>query len=260
MILKMLNSKGTSLLELTVAMLIGSLVISAAYKSHDYLSKSAARESKKAEIQRDIVTIIEKFEHDIRMAGIGLPGNGIEAELSDTASDKLFIYMNSGKTGASLTTAATYCNTKLIVTNAEGATVNGYVCLAANGVDTIYRAITGIGINPSGVDTIYLNSQIASGPYPIASSTVNYCTRIAFKIEKIENKKRLVTVRNQVSVPLGTNIDTLALIPKRYSGTVVGTDLTSAGVMSVFTGGYVGTGSNRRLISESTEVNIRNRD
>jgi type II secretory pathway component PulJ len=62
-----LSSAGTSLIELSIAVFIGSIIITSAYRSHEYLSRSAERENKKAMIQRDLITATEKMSREIRM-------------------------------------------------------------------------------------------------------------------------------------------------------------------------------------------------
>jgi hypothetical protein len=254
-----LSSVGTSLVELSVAMLIGSIVLTTAYKTNDYISRSTDRENQKALIQRDIITVTEKLGREIRMAGLGLPGNGVKAELSDTSSDKLQVFSNDTKSKTQLAVNLSYSDTKIFVNSIVGAKSTGWVCIAGNGLDTIYCNITAIGENISGPDTVYLNGTVGAGVFTIAATDVYFCTRVLFEIEKTGSSSSLVVQKNGIAVNLGGKIDSLNIVLRNSSGTVIAAGFENAAMVTVFTGGYVGNGQNRFLVSESMDINIRNR-
>lgn len=255
-----LSSAGTSLVELSIAMLIGSIVITTAYKSHEYISRSTERENEKALIQRDVMTVTEKLSREIRMAGMGLPGNGVAANLSDTSSDELQVFSNDTKGTRLLAANLSYNDTMIFVDSIIGAKTTGWVCIAGVGRDTIYREIAALGENYSGPDTVHLEGIVGAGTFTTGSTNIFYCSRVLFKIEKTGSKTYMVVQKNGLSVNLGGEIDTLNIILKNSSGTVLTTDFRKAAFITVFAGGYVGKGQNRNLVSESMDINIRNCD
>lgn len=256
----LLSSAGTTLLELSIAMLVGSFVISAAYKSHQYLTRSTEREKVKALIQRDIISVNEQMCRDIRMSGLGLPGNGIIANLSDISSDELQVFSNENKSSAKLSVNLCYDDIKIFVDTLEGAAGNGWVCIAGEGIDTIYCQMIGTGYSPAGPDTVYLNGIVGAGTFQPSAAELYYCTRTLFRINKNESSCSFIVQKNETSVELGGYIDTFNIMLKSISGTVLSGDFKNAAVLTILTGGYVGSGSNRNLISETTDINIRNRD
>ncbi len=257
---RFLSSAGTTLLELSIAMLVGSLVISAAYKSHEYLTRSTEREKVKALIQRDIISVNEQMSRDIRMSGLGLPGNGVRVDLSDTSSDELQIFANETKGSAKLSVNLGFNDTKIFVDTLAGANDKGWVCIAGQEIDTIYCQMIGTGYNPMGPDTVYLNGIVGAGTFQPSTTQLYYCTRTLFKINKSESSRSFVVKKNETAVELGGYIDTFNIILKSISGTVLASDFKNAAVLTILTGGYVGNGSNLNLISETTDINIRNRD
>jgi hypothetical protein len=250
-------SKGTTLLELSIAMLVGSLVLSAAYKSHEYLSKSARRENDKALTQRYLIDATEKLEKNIRMAGVGLPGNGLDAVLSTTTSDELTIYTNEKKVPTKLALNAGWCSTKLVVNDASSAVPHAWMCIASSGVDTLYRRISRIGLNSTGPDTLHMDNYLTNNFY--IGADVYFCDKHVYKINKENNKSNLVYMKNDLIINFSDYLDTLAIVPKTYTD-VITSDISRAGVINLVIGGYIGKGGNRTLIFESTEVNIRNKD
>ena len=53
-------------------MMVGSIVVSSAFQTHRYLMRSISRENEKAQLQRDIASVANFLEKDIRMSGLGL--------------------------------------------------------------------------------------------------------------------------------------------------------------------------------------------
>jgi hypothetical protein len=253
-----LSSAGTSLLELSIAMLVGSIVITCSYKAHEYISRSTERENEKALIQRDVMTVTEKLSREIRMAGMGLPGNGVLAVLSDTSSDELQVFSNDTKGVRQLTANLSYNDTMIFVDSIIGAKPTGWVCIAGVGRDTIYREIAALGENTFGPDTVHLEGIVGAGVFKAFFTDIYFCSRVLFKIEKTGQSSCMVVQKNGVAVQLGGKIDTLNIILKNSLGTVLTTDFRKAAFITVFAGGYVGKGLNRNLVSESMDINIRN--
>ncbi len=259
----MINRKkdisGATLIELMVAMFIGSLVVMGAYQAYNYVTKSTARENEKALIQKDIVTITERLGKDIRMAGNGLPGNGIRVALYTDKSDTLELFYNNELTGAKPAANILYDDVKLFAANCVGAKADGYICIAGRSVDTIYRQISRVGNNASGVDTIHLDGKVGAGTFLIDSTMLHYCDRIAYEIQTVDGEGTLVLSKNAMGVPLGSKIDTMNITPKNKAGTVLTGGFENTSLIEVLVGGYIGKGANRNMLSETMQVGIRNK-
>ncbi|MBN1306809.1 MAG: hypothetical protein JXA18_02755, partial [Chitinispirillaceae bacterium] len=100
------NPFGATLLELMMALFIGWLVIAGTYRAYRYFTVSSTREKQKAELQRDIITVSNIIERDIRMAGCGLPGNGVSTHLVDEENGHLSCYTNEQRVETALTDIA----------------------------------------------------------------------------------------------------------------------------------------------------------
>jgi len=252
------NVSGTTLIELMVAMFIGSLVVIGAYQAYNYVTKSTARENEKALILKDIVAITERLGKDIRMSGNGLPGSGIRLQLNTNTSDSLGIFYNDNLTKAKPVANISYSDIKLYVDNCVGAKAGAYVCIEGIGIDTVYNRITGVGNNPSGVDTIYLEEKVGAGTFPIASTNIYYCKGILYLLGVTSPDEGLTVRIDKASLLLGKYIDTLNVIPKSNTGAILVSNFDAIASMEVLVGGYIGTGSNRNMLSESITIGIRN--
>lgn len=249
------NRLGTSLIELAVGMLIGSIVISSAYKTYQYVTVSVNRENAKARLQHDITTMSNFLERDIRMAGLGLPGNGVSVTLQDTASDKLHIFQNELCEETTLTNIAQPANRKITVVTAMHAKSGDWICLA--GPDTIYREIGRIGKKTGGPDTIHLIARVVSGPFYPTATRVLPAQRIEYHV-KTSPKTQLSRNWEGADVALGQHLDSLDIILKDKLGAPLAGPASGATFLTVVFGGYVGKNANRIFMAESTDVNIRN--
>lgn len=239
-------------------MFISSVLIAGAYQAYRYTMTSANREKLKAELQSDIMTVCNIIEKDIRMAGCGLPGNGLTADLSDPANPVLKIFSNQNGTETTLDTLLQPAHFWAIVADTAGFSTLGGICIASEGVDTIYRTVIKIGHSSSGSDTVYF--------YPAANTSTYFSTGTTRVFATDYNKysftgtapdKALVSRRNGLSVPIGKDIDSMRVTLKNSNGTSVGS-IKDAAMLSILMGGYIGNGGNRVFLGESTEVNIRN--
>jgi prepilin-type N-terminal cleavage/methylation domain-containing protein len=252
------NVSGTTLIELMVAVFIGSLVVMGAYQAYNYVTKSTARENEKALIQKDIVAVTERLGKDIRMAGNGLPGSGVRLRLHTNKSDSMGIFYNHELTKAKPVANIGYSDLRLFVDNCVGARVGAYICISGVGIDTVYNRITRVGNNPTGVDTIYLEELVGAGTFPVASTMIYYCKGILYLLGTTGTDEGLTVRIDNASIPLGKYIDTLNVMPKSKTGAILLSDFDAIASMDILVGGYIGTGANRNMLSESITIGIRN--
>lgn len=239
---------------MVVAMSLSTVIISAAYKAHISFSKAASRENDKAVLQRDIMSACDMIEKDIRMAGLGLPGNGVDLPLSDTISDELTIFVNKGQLRTNLYSNALYTDTKILVNRPGTASWGRWVCLES--VSIVFKEIARVGLSLSGnPDTIYLATPLNAWPYP-QNSFVYSADRISYFL-KTKAEKVLCRRFNGRDSEISTVIDSFSIVPKDNKGVSLSSG-AEAKVLGVVIGGYIGQGNNLVFLAESTEVNIRN--
>ena len=250
---------GASLLEVVIALALSTIVISVSYKLYRYIEISTGREKQKAELQRDIITVSNIIETDIRMAGVGLPGNGVAAFLSDTVSDRLTLFTNENRTSTTLASNVTTGSTKLLVNDSAGFKTGGWVCLEGIGVDTTYWYISHFGYNHSGVDTLSIAPPILSA-YSVSGTLVYPAVRIGYLIGNgTGTTPKLLRLRNNLSIDLGAKLDSIDVLPKDKLGNLLTMgSIKNASVLTVVVGGFIGFNNSRVFMADSTEVNIRN--
>ena len=247
---------GTTLMELTVAIFITSVVVTGVYRIYRFVTISTDREKQKAELQQQIITVSNLIERDIRMAGCGLPGNGVSTHLVDTTNYHLSCYSNELRRQTTLSVGASSSDTRVIVADGTGFSTNGYVCLAEDGRDTVYRKINAIGIEGSGFDTLYLSMSIYHCNFT-TGATVYPATKVSYWVTT-GSPKQIKRYRNNIPIKIGTKLDSILVVLKNAAGNPVGASVDDAAMVTVVVGGHVGTGGNRVFMAESTEVNIRN--
>ncbi len=249
------NSHGLTLIEITVGLFISSVLLTTAYKANQYFTKSTLHETEKSSLQREIITVNDIMAKDIRMAGINLPGNGIRAMINSTSNDSIELYSNDSGYRTILRAVPGFSDDRIIVENCAGMIQDHYVCISDPSSDTVFRQIKRVGLNATDADTIFMYDQLKLS---LSTDTKVYpASRVKYRIDRTTGG--LTRTFNGTTVPLGSNIDSLEFIPKSSTGTVLGDMGRSAAVLSVFIGGRLKSGSGYSLISDSIEINLRNR-
>ncbi|HEX2958767.1 MAG TPA: prepilin-type N-terminal cleavage/methylation domain-containing protein [Chitinispirillaceae bacterium] len=250
-----LNCSGLTLIEITVSLFISSVIVTSAYKANQYLTKSTLHETEKSSLQREIITVNDILSKDIRMAGLNLPGNGIRVTTNDNTNDIVELYSNDSGFQTTLSAVPGYSDDVMHVVNGAGMYTDHWVCISESNEDTIFRQIKRVGMNASGPDTIYMYDALE---ITLSSGTKVYpASRVKYSINS--SSGGLIRSLNGAPLPLASTIDSLEFIPKSLTGTEVGYMGRSAAVLSVFIGGRLKSGSSYSVISDSIEINLRNR-
>jgi hypothetical protein len=250
------NISGTTILELIIAMFIGSLVIAGGYRFYRSFNETTTREKLKAELQQDITMVSNLIERDIRMAGCGLPGNGVTAVLADNASDQLSLFINENRRETTLTAVVQPAHTTIYIADATGFVADGWVCLARPATDTIYRRIVSISNNGSSPETLVMDEAATSGPFDIATTRVFPATRVRYNVSG--SPLQLQRGKNGVTVPVGGKLDSINIVPKNGAKVPVVCPIDNASILTVVIGRHIGNGGNRFFMADSTEINMRN--
>ncbi|NLE02973.1 MAG: hypothetical protein GX640_24145, partial [Fibrobacter sp.] len=229
-------------------------LVTGTFKVYRSFSESAEREKIKAQLQRDIITVTENIERDIRMSGLGLPGNGLAVSLSDSSSDSLMIFQNSSNASTRITSAVSGSHIRLLVEN--GAVFNNAKWVCCKGSVVEYKKVARIGMNSTGADTIYLSDPVGYTLTLGVDSLVYPADAIGYYIRS-DSISSLVRYHNGLSVALSNLIDTLNITPRDKGGNKL-TASANATLVSIVMGGRAGKSAKDPLIADSTEVNIRN--
>lgn len=247
-----LNCNGLTLIEITVSLFISSVILTTAYKANQYFTKSTLHETEKSTLQREIITVNDIMSKDIRIAGLNLPGNGIRATINNNSNDLIELYSNDSGYQTTLSATPGFYDDRMRVADGKGMGTDRWVCISD--ADTVFRQIKRVGMNATGPDTIFMYDQLRLTLS--ASTKVFPASRVKYSINSTNGLTRSL---NGTVVPLGSNIDTMEFIPKSQTGTVVGNMGRSAAVLSVFIGGRLKSGNSYSVISDSIEINLRNR-
>ena len=249
----MWNKKGMSLVEMAVAILIGSLVVSGTYRAFHFFLRNTRREYTKVELQRDIVAISELLEKDIRMAGYGLPGNGIM--IPSTGTKKLEMFINRNQKITTLGKNASSTDTIIEVKDASGIQLPYWICICDT--DTVYKEIETVTLASGGNDLVELTSTIGIGTYDTASAVVYFAEHIYYTVTSSPSPQ-FTRTRNCTTITLSPIIDTITVIPRDKNGAnLIGPINTTRSLITIL-GGKVGQGATQTAVIESTEVTLRN--
>lgn len=250
-----LNCNGMTLIEITVGLFISSVILTTAYKANQYFTKSTLHETEKSSLQREIITVSDIMSKDVRMAGLNLPGNGIRATVNSTSNDLIELYSNDSGYQTTLSEVPGFNDDRMRIVNGAGMIQDHWVCISEPLSDTVYRQIKRVGMNVSGPDTIFMYDEIdmtlSANTKVFPASRVKYCINAS--------TGGLTRSVNGIEVPIGSNVDTLEFVPKSSSGTTLGNMGKSAAVLSVYFGGRLKSGNGYSIISDSVEINLRNR-
>jgi hypothetical protein len=248
-----LGSVGASLVELAIAMVVGSVVLSTAFQAQRYFSLSAARERDKTFLQQDIMAAGEVIGHDIRMGGYGLPGRGIDVQAGAVSNDQLIIYVNDSLRQTTLLSDVNATDSILRVANADGIQPHQWICLA--GSDTVYREIILVK-SSSCPDTICLSATLGHGPFTTSNTIAYYASRICYSSDNATQK--LTRFRNGISMVLSCRISSLQVTPKDADGSISAAPYHNARTITVIIGGTVGKGSSSVLQWQNLEFALKN--
>jgi hypothetical protein len=250
-----LNNNGTSLLELIIGLLIGSMVIFGAYQMYTYISRSASRETKKAELQSKMVAVSEMISRDLRMSGFGLPGNGFRPALNSAGNDVLQLYINDLQLRTVLGRDVVPGDSIIYVASASQAKPLMYVCLVQN--DTVYRKITRVRLSTNGRDTLTLDS-LAGKNFAAATAQVFFASGISYQVVASPAAGLCRTLNGATSMFMQA-IDTIRVSPRDSAGTGLTGQFEKTKMVSMQFGGRISTrGAKDYVMIDSTMVDLRN--
>jgi prepilin-type N-terminal cleavage/methylation domain-containing protein len=108
---------GFSLIELMVGMVVGGIVLAAAYSLWHTNQTEGYRLGKKIELRNNMTLASKRIQRAVTLAGIGLKGGANLSKGDDIGSDTLIIFTNQGELSSPLKFNAYHGSSLISVTN-----------------------------------------------------------------------------------------------------------------------------------------------
>jgi prepilin-type N-terminal cleavage/methylation domain-containing protein len=239
------GNHGISLIELLIGMVVAAIVISGAYRGYRYFVIHNARQAGISELQTTLTAVSQVIESDIRMAGYGIPGNGLELIDEETGNDQVTLYINYDESATVLTCDAIDGDTVLLVAGLSGARPDGWVMLKDPGKELHCR----IGAILSDENKIKLASALSGGAFPYETTEVFYESRIKYSVEN----DGLVRTVNATPRLLARGIQNMEISVKNANGQVC-----TAGEQVRMLAMTLGSSVRQAAVARTMEVTLRN--
>lgn len=111
------TQSGFSLIELMVGMVVGGIVLAAAYSLWHTNQTEGYRLGKKTELRNNMTLASKRIQRAVTLAGIGLRGGANLSKGDDIESDTLIIFTNQGELSSPLMFNAYHGGTQISVSN-----------------------------------------------------------------------------------------------------------------------------------------------
>ncbi len=159
----MTPQRGFTLVEALVGMVIGSMVMAAAYSLWRTHQVEGMRLSKKIELRNSLTLASKRLQRSVTIAGIGLSGAASLAKEDAVGSDTLTVFTNPEERSSALATPADHLVPAIQVVSPSVFRSGGYIAIVGTGHAELRR------INRIQGSYIYLDSPFAND-YPVAGS------------------------------------------------------------------------------------------
>ena len=168
---------GFSLVEAMVGMLIGAIVMAAAYSLWLTHQEEGYRLGKKIDVRNQLTLASKRLQRSITLAGLGLGGAANMLKSDAMGSDTLILYFNSQEVRGTLSANAQHTDPVIQVDNPAPFDAAQYVAISYAGHGEIRRVVSVSG------STIHLDTAFAVD-YPMAGSLVYPAAREVFFSEQ----------------------------------------------------------------------------
>jgi prepilin-type N-terminal cleavage/methylation domain-containing protein len=246
-----LSSRGMTIIELLITMVIAGILGTGAFRLYVNFTKQNTYQKRVNELQHQVLAAAQFIEKDIRMAGFGLPGNGIIPTLSLAGNDSIAVFINRDQLQTTLVGSTSSGATSVTVNSVAGIKASLWICLNRSDT-TIYRKIA--SIDSSGPHRILFDGGLP-GSFP-DGATVSLASKIEYSIDPSE--PTFARVENGRRSPVGSAIDTFSVIARNAAGDTLFSGFEAARTVLTTLGGRVQSSGRVFPILHTVEVNIRN--
>jgi prepilin-type N-terminal cleavage/methylation domain-containing protein len=249
----MTGKQGVTLVELLIAIVISSLVVIGTARVYGAFVKQNAVQRKVASLNSEMVSAIHALEKDTRMAGYGLPGNGLQMSIAGS-DDTVWAFSNEpGRAKALLAVGATAGDSFAIVAPSSDYSVGSWVLLKS-GSTLLYRNIKRIESSGSNKKLVFTKTL---GAAFTAGSEVYYADGVQYYLKKTP-PTALCRIENGDTLTLGTVIDSFAVAAQDSIDGSLSSQFEKTRSLIISVGGNPGTSSKPMRSRETIRVNIRN--
>lgn len=179
--MKAASQSGFSLIEMMVGMVVGSIVLGAAYSLWNTQQTEGYRLGKKIELRNNMTLASKRIQRAVTLAGIGLKGGANLAKGDDIGSDTLVIFTNQGELNSPLNYNAYHGSSLISVSNPGAFEGASYVVIATDTSSELREIVDRNGSN------LYLDAPLDFN-HPQAASTALPAIRERFYSDQVANQ------------------------------------------------------------------------
>jgi hypothetical protein len=250
------NRPGMTLVEAMIALVICSLLFILLLSVYGSFVKMSRFQSSAADLENQFMLTSRVMEKDVRLAGFGIPGNGLYLQNVGTQNFSLVVLSDENDAKATLIADAQIGDSRIIVNTVTGTSANQWVCLV-QGPSIAFDKISRIGSH-AGSDTLLLGDSTVHALWEKNSTQVYFAQGVQYAIEIKNGKNCLVRTSFMNASPIGEAIDTFFVVPKDKAGADLGADYPHAKALGITLGGRVGAAGKFVSVTKSFDVDIRN--
>jgi type II secretory pathway pseudopilin PulG len=247
---------GMTLVELMIALFICSLLIILLLTVYGSFVKMSRFQSSSTDLENQFMLTSRVMEKDMRLAGFGLPGNGLYPKNIGAQNFYLAVLSNEDNKQTALFKDAQIGESTVTVVNTAGISANQWVGLVRDSTVVFYR-ITRVGLK-SGSDTVVFKDSLIHVLWKKDSTQVYFAKGVQYDVEIKNGKKSLVRTSLTNATAIGEAVDSFAVCPKNRAGADLGADYSQAKVLGITLGGHVGAAGKTVAVTKSFDVDLRN--
>ncbi len=245
-----------TLVEAMVALFICSLLLLLLMTVYGSFVKMSRFQSSSADMENQFMLSGRVMEKDVRLAGYGIPGNGLYLQNVGSPNFSLIVLSNEDDARAPLEHDAPIGASRVTVTSAAGITANQWACLVQGAAGAFYK-IGRIALH-SGSDTVVFADSLLHDAWQKDLAQVYFAKGVHYSIQPINGKRSLVRTSLLNASPIGESVDTFFVVPKDKSGADLGGNYAHAQVLGITLGGHVGAAGKFVSVTKSFDVDLRN--
>ena len=245
-----------TLVEAMIALFICSLMFILLLTVYGSFLKMSRFQSSSSDMENQFMLSSRVMEKDIRLAGFGIPGNGLYLQNVGAAKFSLVILSDEDYASTMLVENAQSGASGIIVKSSAGVVANQWVCLA-QGANIAFYKIGRIG-SYAGGDTMMFADSVLHAVWQKDLAQVYFAKGIHYSIQIKNGKKSLVRTSLVTASPIGESIDTFFVVSKDKAGADLGLNYSQAKSLGITLGGHVGAAGKYVAITKSFDVDLRN--
>lgn len=172
----MKGSRGFTLVEAMVGMVIGGLILAASYALWRTHQVEGMRLSKKIELRNKLTLASKRLDRSVTLAGLGLGGAASLSKNDAVGSDTLVIYTNPTEIKAHLAAASDHHVAAIQVDAPSSFAAGGYVAISGGGHAEL-RRVTALQGSTLNLDSAFANDYAVAGTVVMPAQRERFYSR-----------------------------------------------------------------------------------